>query len=118
MWGILGDNEFKEDGETGEFDSSDDRRAGSCGSSVSTDVGGVRFWQADASSGQAVFGFGSWWLSDRAGFRCLLLQYVEDLSDRQMERCLAENLAAKLFCGFELMDQTPDFSYFIPICNH
>jgi transposase len=46
------------------------------------------------------------------GFRCLLLQYVEDLSDRQLERCLAENLAAKLFCGFELMDQTQEFSYF------
>lgn len=46
------------------------------------------------------------------GFRCLLLQYVEDLSDRQMERCLRENLAAKLFCGFELLDQTPEFSYF------
>jgi hypothetical protein len=46
------------------------------------------------------------------GFRCLLLQYVEDLSDRQMERCLRENLAAKLFCGFELLDQTPEFSCF------
>jgi transposase len=46
------------------------------------------------------------------GFRCLLLQYVEDLSDREMERCLQENLAAKLFCGFELLDQTPEFSCF------
>jgi transposase, IS5 family len=46
------------------------------------------------------------------GFRCLLLQYVEDLSDRQLERCLRENLAAKFCCGFELMDQTPEFSYF------
>ena len=42
----------------------------------------------------------------------LLLQYIEDLSDRQLERCLRENLAAKLFCGFELLDQTPDFCYF------
>ena len=46
------------------------------------------------------------------GFRCLLLQYIEDLSDRQTERFLRENLAAKLFCGFELLDQTPEFSYF------
>ena len=46
------------------------------------------------------------------GFRCLLLQYIEDLSDRQMERCLEENLAAKLFCGFELLKETPELSYF------
>ena len=46
------------------------------------------------------------------GFRCLLLQYIEDLSDRQAERFLRENLAAKLFCGFELLTATPEFSYF------
>lgn len=46
------------------------------------------------------------------GFRMLLLQYVEDLSDRELERYLQENLAAKLFCDFSLASQTPDFSYF------
>ena len=46
------------------------------------------------------------------GFRCLLLQYIEDLSDRQAERFIRENLAAKLFCGFELLSATPEFSYF------
>jgi len=46
------------------------------------------------------------------GFRCLLLQYLEDLSDRQLERYLQDSLAAKLFCGFELLDQLPDFCYF------
>lgn len=46
------------------------------------------------------------------GFKCLLLQYTEDLSDRELERFLQENLAGKLFCGFELHDETPDFSYF------
>ena len=46
------------------------------------------------------------------GFRCLLLQYIEDLSDRQAERFIRENLAAKLFCGFELLTPTPEFSYF------
>jgi transposase len=46
------------------------------------------------------------------GFRMLLLQYIEDLSDRELERYLQENLAAKLFCEFSLESQTPDFSYF------
>ena len=47
-----------------------------------------------------------------SGFKALLLQYIEDLSDRELERFLQENLAGKLFCGFELNDETPDFSYF------
>lgn len=46
------------------------------------------------------------------GFKCLLLQFAEDLSDRQLERYLQENIAAKLFCGFGLTDTTPDHSYF------
>ena len=46
------------------------------------------------------------------GFRCLLLQFLEDLSDRELSRFLQENVAGKYFCGFELCDQTPDFSYF------
>jgi len=46
------------------------------------------------------------------GFRCLLLQFLEDLSDRELERYLQENVAGKYFCGFELLDATPDFSYF------
>jgi IS5 family transposase len=46
------------------------------------------------------------------GFRSLLLQFLEDLSDRELERFLQENNAGKYFCGFELFDPTPDFSYF------
>ena len=45
-------------------------------------------------------------------FRCLLLQFMEDLSDRELERYLEENLAAKWFCGFTLSDPTPDYSLF------
>lgn len=45
-------------------------------------------------------------------FKALLLQWLEDLSDRELERFLRENLAGKLFCGFELGDETPDFSSF------
>lgn len=48
----------------------------------------------------------------RQGFSCLLLQWIEDLSDRQMERFLQENNAAKYFCGFSLTQATPDHSYF------
>lgn len=45
-------------------------------------------------------------------FKALLLQWMEDLSDRELERFLQENLAGKLFCGFELGDPTPDHSSF------
>jgi len=46
------------------------------------------------------------------GFKCLLVQFWEDYSDRQMERAVAENVAVKWFCGFELLEVTPDHSYF------
>lgn len=42
----------------------------------------------------------------------LLLQYREDLSDRELEKRLQENLAGKYFCDFSLEDDTPDYSYF------
>lgn len=45
-------------------------------------------------------------------FKCLLLQFMEDLSDRELERCLQENTAAKWFCGFGLAEKTPDYSVF------
>lgn len=41
-------------------------------------------------------------------FKCCLLQFLEDLSDRQMERFIRENTAAKWFCDFGLLDKTPD----------
>lgn len=45
------------------------------------------------------------------GFKALLVQFWEDLSDRQMEKALQENVAIKWFCGFRLMERTPDHSY-------
>lgn len=45
-------------------------------------------------------------------FKCLLLQFMEDLSDRELERYLQENNASKWFCGFELTEVTPDFTVF------
>lgn len=47
-----------------------------------------------------------------SGFKALILQWMEDLSDRELERYLQENTAGKLFCGFTLSEKTPDHSYF------
>ena len=37
---------------------------------------------------------------------------MEDLSDRELERFIQENTAAKWFCGFGLAENTPDYSVF------
>jgi IS5 family transposase len=47
-----------------------------------------------------------------SGFKALILQWMEDLSDRELERYLQENTAGKLFCSFTLSEKTPDHSYF------
>jgi transposase, IS5 family len=46
------------------------------------------------------------------GVKAILLQFWEDYSDREMERALAENIAIRWFCGFSLIDKTPDHTYF------
>lgn len=46
------------------------------------------------------------------GFKTLLIQFWEDYSDREMEKVLQENVAVKWFCGFSLLEETPDHSYF------
>ena len=51
-------------------------------------------------------------LGAERAFRMLILQFTEDLSDREMERYMAENLAAKWFCGFGLSEKSPDHSFF------
>ena len=45
-------------------------------------------------------------------FKCLLLQFMEDISDRELERFLQENNASKWFVGFSLTDKTPDHTVF------
>lgn len=45
-------------------------------------------------------------------FRCLIIQFMEDLSDRELESFLQENNAAKWFCGFSLREATPDHTVF------
>mgnify|MGYP003334779111 FL=1 len=46
------------------------------------------------------------------GLKCLFLQFLYDLSDRELERELRFNIAYKWFCGFTAFEQTPDHSYF------
>jgi IS5 family transposase len=41
---------------------------------------------------------------------CLILQFMEDLSDREFERFISENTAAKWFCNFGLLEKTPDYT--------
>ena len=45
-------------------------------------------------------------------FKCLLLQFMENLSDRELEKFIQENTAARWFCRFNLRDNTPDHSIF------
>jgi transposase len=45
-------------------------------------------------------------------FMCLLLQFLEDVSDRELERFIYENNPARWFCGFSLLDKTPDHTVF------
>ena len=46
------------------------------------------------------------------GFLSLLIQFWEDYSDREMEKCVKENLAVRWFAGFGLLEDTPDHTYF------
>jgi IS5 family transposase len=45
-------------------------------------------------------------------FKCLLLQFMEDMSDRELERYLADSNAGKWFCDFSLTEKTPDHTVF------
>lgn len=46
------------------------------------------------------------------GLKAILLQFWEDLSDREMESAVRENMAIRWFVGFSLKEKTPDHSYF------
>ena len=48
-------------------------------------------------------------------FKCLLLQFMEDISDRELERYLGDSNAAKWFCDFDLTERTPGYSVFSKI---
>ena len=46
------------------------------------------------------------------GLRMLILQFVEDRSDREMERFIRDNMAARRFPGFAVNDSSSDRSCF------
>lgn len=52
-------------------------------------------------------GFGTYRL-----FMCLLLQFMEDLSDRELDQFMQGNVHGKWFCGFGLTEKTPNFRIF------
>ena len=41
---------------------------------------------------------------------CLILQFIENLSDRQFQRFMEENNAGKWFCDFGILEETPTYS--------
>jgi transposase, IS5 family len=45
-------------------------------------------------------------------FKCLLYQFMEDLSDRELEMSLKTNNVSKWFCGFGLKEKVPVHSLF------
>lgn len=45
-------------------------------------------------------------------FLCLLLQFMEDLSDRELERYIKDTTSAKWFSGFGLLEKTPNYRVF------
>ena len=46
------------------------------------------------------------------GLKCLFLQFVYDLSDRELEDRLRYDMAMRWFCGFSVDEPTPDHSFF------
>lgn len=64
-----------------------------------------RFWKALKILGRRGYGL-------EIGIRSVFLQFYYDLSDRQMEERLKDDMAFRLFCGFNIEEATPDHSYF------
>ena len=49
------------------------------------------------------------------GIKCLFLQFYYDLSDRELENRLRDDLGFRWFCGINLEDETPDHTFFCRI---
>lgn len=45
-------------------------------------------------------------------FKYLLLQFMENLSGRELERHMEDSTSAKWFCDFDLTENTPDHTVF------
>jgi transposase, IS5 family len=46
------------------------------------------------------------------GFKCLLIQFWNDLSDREASQYISDSMAARWFCGYKIDEETPAHSYF------
>lgn len=49
------------------------------------------------------------------GIKCLFLQFYYDLSDRELELRLRDDLSFRWFCGISLDEETPDHTFFCRI---
>lgn len=49
------------------------------------------------------------------GIKCVFLQFYYDLSDRELESRLRDDLAFRWFCGVDLENETPDHTFFCRI---
>ncbi|MDP2934856.1 MAG: IS5 family transposase [bacterium] len=49
------------------------------------------------------------------GIKCLFLQFYYDLSDRELENRLRDDMALRWFCGINLEEDTPDHTFFCRI---
>ena len=49
------------------------------------------------------------------GIKCLFLQFYYDLSDREMEERLRDDMAFRWFCVLKLEEETPDHTFFCRI---
>ena len=47
-----------------------------------------------------------------SGIKMLVLQWMHDLSDRELEKHIKFDISAKFLCGFGMTCKTPDHSYF------
>ena len=74
-------------------------------SEVKSELEAIEFANASNFKGYGIFRL----------FLCLLIQFMEDLSDRELEESLRTNLASKWFCQFGLTDKTPNYSLFSKI---
>ena len=46
------------------------------------------------------------------GFKCLLIQFWHDLSDREAATFISDSMAARWFCNYKIDEDTPVHSYF------
>ncbi len=51
------------------------------------------------------------------GIQCLFLQFFYDLSDREMENRLRDDISFRWFCGIGLESETPDHTFFCRISS-